>query len=71
MRAARKLIFGETVALPVGVGLVLGAALVLHALAPSWWCWRPRWRPRTGGGKGGRPAGRQRTTARSGDVAPG
>jgi hypothetical protein len=37
MRALRKLVFGETVALPVGVGLVLAAALALHALAPSWW----------------------------------
>ena len=37
MRALRKLIFGETVALPVGVALVLVAALALHALFPSWW----------------------------------
>jgi hypothetical protein len=37
MRAIRKLVFGETVALPVGVGLVLAAALALHAWAPSWW----------------------------------
>ena len=37
MRALRKLVFGETVALPVGVALVLGAALLLHALAPWWW----------------------------------
>ena len=37
MRALRKLIFGETVALPVGVALVLGAALALHALARAWW----------------------------------
>jgi hypothetical protein len=37
MRALRKLIFGETVALPVGVGIVLVAALALHAWATSWW----------------------------------
>jgi len=37
MRALRKLILGETVALPVGVALVLAAALALHQLAPSWW----------------------------------
>jgi len=37
MRALRKLILGETVALPVGVALVLAAALVLHGVARSWW----------------------------------
>ena len=37
MRALRKLILGETVALPAGVGLVLLAALGLHAAARSWW----------------------------------
>ena len=37
MRALRKMIFGETVALPVGVALLLAAALALHELAPSWW----------------------------------
>jgi hypothetical protein len=37
MRAIRKLVFGETVALPVGVALVLLAALALHAWARSWW----------------------------------
>jgi hypothetical protein len=37
MRALRKLVFGETVALPVGVAVLLGVALVLHAWAPSWW----------------------------------
>ena len=37
MRALRKLVFGETVALPVGVALLLAAALALHELAPSWW----------------------------------
>ena len=37
MRALRKLVFGETVALPVGVGLVLAAGLALEALAGSWW----------------------------------
>jgi len=37
MRELRKLILGETVALPVGVALVLACALVLHATAESWW----------------------------------
>jgi hypothetical protein len=37
MRALRKLVFGETVVLPVGVGLVLVAALVLEARAGTWW----------------------------------
>ena len=37
MRALRKLIFGETVVLPVGVALLLATALVLHRVAPSWW----------------------------------
>ena len=37
MRALRKLVLGETVALPVGVGLVLAAALALDAWAGSWW----------------------------------
>ena len=37
MRELRKLILGETVALPVGVALLLAAALGLHALARSWW----------------------------------
>jgi hypothetical protein len=37
MRALRKLILGETVALPVGVGLVLVLALALDAWAGSWW----------------------------------
>ena len=37
MRELRKLVFGETVALPVGVALVLGLALALDAWAGSWW----------------------------------
>jgi hypothetical protein len=37
MRALRKLVFGETVALPAGVALLLGAALALHAIGGSWW----------------------------------
>jgi hypothetical protein len=37
MRALRKLVFGETVALPVGVALLLAIALALHAWAGSWW----------------------------------
>ena len=37
MRELRKLVFGETVVLPVGVALVLAAGLGLRALAPSWW----------------------------------
>ena len=37
MRALRKLVFGETVALPVGVFLVLAVGLALEALAGSWW----------------------------------
>ncbi|MEA2132204.1 MAG: hypothetical protein QOC68_113 [Solirubrobacteraceae bacterium] len=37
MRALRKLIFGETVALPVGVAMLLAAGLALRELAPSWW----------------------------------
>ena len=37
MRALRKLVLGETVALPVGVALVLACGLALEALAGSWW----------------------------------
>ena len=37
MRALRKLIFGETVALPVGVGLLLVLALALDEWAGEWW----------------------------------
>jgi hypothetical protein len=37
MRALRKLIFGETIALPVGVGLLLVVALALEAWGGSWW----------------------------------
>ena len=37
MRALVKLLLGETRALPIGVALVLAAALVLHAVAGEWW----------------------------------
>jgi hypothetical protein len=37
MRALRKLVLGETVALPVGVALVVATGLVLEAVAGSWW----------------------------------
>jgi hypothetical protein len=37
MRALRKLVLGETVALPVGVALVVALGLVLDAYAGSWW----------------------------------
>jgi len=37
MRELRKLVLGETVALPVGVALVLVCALVLYETAGSWW----------------------------------
>jgi hypothetical protein len=37
MRALRKLVLGETVALPAGVALVVAAGLVLEAVAGSWW----------------------------------
>ena len=37
IRELRKLIFGETIALPVGVGFVLLAALVLHRLGGDLW----------------------------------
>jgi hypothetical protein len=37
MRELRKLVLGETVALPVGVALVLMCAIVLDETATSWW----------------------------------
>ena len=37
MRALRKLVLGETVALPVGVALVVVLGLALEAVAGSWW----------------------------------
>jgi membrane protein YdbS with pleckstrin-like domain len=37
MRALRKLVLGETVALPVGVALVVGFGLVMRKLAGDWW----------------------------------
>jgi hypothetical protein len=37
MRALRKLVLGETVALPVGVALVLVVGLVLREVGGDWW----------------------------------
>ena len=39
MRALRKLVLGETWALPIGVALTLAAGLVLDAVAgdDAWW----------------------------------
>jgi hypothetical protein len=39
MRALRKLVFGETWALPIGIFVAVGIALVLRGLAGSadWW----------------------------------
>jgi hypothetical protein len=37
MRALRKLVLGETWALPLAVGALLVAALVLRAVAPGVW----------------------------------
>jgi hypothetical protein len=39
MRALRKLVFGETWALPIGIFVAVGIALVLRAVAGSadWW----------------------------------
>jgi hypothetical protein len=37
MRAVRKLVLGETLVLPVGVALVLLAALALHRVAGGFW----------------------------------
>ena len=37
MRALRKLVLGETVALPVGVALVLAVGLVLREVGGDWW----------------------------------
>ena len=37
MRALRKLVLGETVALPVGVAIVLGAGLLLREVGGDWW----------------------------------
>ena len=37
MRELRKLVLGETVALPVGVALVVALGLALEAGAGSWW----------------------------------
>jgi hypothetical protein len=37
MRALRKLIFGETVALPVGVAVLLVVGLALREWAGEWW----------------------------------
>jgi hypothetical protein len=39
LRALRKLVLGETVALPVGIALAVGAAAALRLLAGAggWW----------------------------------
>jgi hypothetical protein len=39
LRTLRKLVLGETWALPIGIALAVGAAAVLHAVAGSsdWW----------------------------------
>ena len=37
MRALRKLVLGETVALPVGVAIVLAIGLVLREVGGDWW----------------------------------
>jgi hypothetical protein len=37
MRALRKLVLGETVALPVGVAIVLVVGLVLREAGGDWW----------------------------------
>jgi hypothetical protein len=37
MRALRKLVLGETVALPVGVAIVLVVGLVLREVGGDWW----------------------------------
>ncbi len=37
MRALRKLVLGETVALPVGVAIVLAIGFVLREVGGDWW----------------------------------
>ena len=37
MKALIKLLLGETRTLPIAIALVMGAALVLHAVAGEWW----------------------------------
>ena len=37
MRALRKLVLGETVALPVGVAIVLAVGLLLSEVGGDWW----------------------------------
>ena len=37
MKAVVKLLLGETRSLPIAIALLLGAALVLHAVAGEWW----------------------------------
>jgi hypothetical protein len=37
MRALRKLVLGETVALPVGVAIVVAVGLVLREVGGDWW----------------------------------
>jgi hypothetical protein len=37
LAALRKLVLGETWAVPVGVALSVGVAAVLSAASPGWW----------------------------------
>ena len=37
LAAARKLVLGETWAVPAGVGLTVGASAALSAADPGWW----------------------------------
>ncbi len=37
LAALRKLVFGETWAVPAGVTLTMGAAAALSAADPGWW----------------------------------
>lgn len=37
LQALRTLVLGETLAVPAGVALTVGAAAALSALDPAWW----------------------------------
>jgi hypothetical protein len=37
MRTVRKLVLGETWALPIGVAVAIGGAAAIRALAGGWW----------------------------------
>jgi hypothetical protein len=37
LRALRKLVLGETWALPAGIAVAVGAAVLLRAVAGGWW----------------------------------